>query len=211
MNQYEFNDNERSYRTRPRSAQPCMNMYERERTERSRYHRDEKRRIGDERYNYYSDPEISLSDDDDLDDLSESESDWETYARRPVRLGRVLFICSYMLIFLECRSTQESDEMSLRQTYGSDIDDFAPRRGRNRSRGPVINNVIIDDHYDETVRDEYEYQPRYNHRYETYDELPSMRVPWSRGRSYERPSYEGGQLRIESEEQVNSRIYESGK
>jgi hypothetical protein len=121
MNQFVYSNNERFYQTRARSAQPRMSTYERERTERSRYHRDEKRRIEDERYNYYSDPEISLSDDEDLGNLSESESDRETYARRPVRLGPVLFICSYMLIFLERRSTQESDEISLRQTYGSTL------------------------------------------------------------------------------------------
>ena len=210
-NRYEFNDNEDSYQARARSAQPRMSMYERERTDRSRYQRDRGRRMDDERYNYYSDPEISLSDDDDLDDLSESEPDWETYARRPVRLGRVHVICSYILIFPKFSNTQESDENMSTPNLRIDTDDFAPKRGRNRSRGPVIEEVITDVHYDETMRDEYEYQPHHSHRYESYDELHSMRVPRSRGRPYERGSYEGGQLRIESEEQANSRVYESGK
>jgi hypothetical protein len=142
---------------------------------------------------------------------------------------------------------------------------FIGGRGRSRSRGPVI----VENLYDETVREEFDYQPRaarnisrgreeYHHGYGLYDELPSIRLPrsGSRGRlfgepsyeepfyegpsfrgpsyerpsyeipsyeiplfdgpsfgrpSYERPSYGGYQLQIESEDQVNSRIYESGK
>jgi hypothetical protein len=136
-------------------------------------------------------------------------------------------------------------------------DNFVGGRGRSRSRSPVI----VDRLYDETVGEDFDYQPRAAHNisrgrqeftygYGSYDELPSIRLPrsGSRGRlsreryverevpsfrghshrslfyeipsfdgpsfdrrSYEWPSYEGGQLQIENEEQVNSRIYESGK
>jgi len=68
-------------------------MFERESAERFRpyertYARDEKRRMENERFNYHSEPEVSFSDDDDLDDFSEYESDWEAYDEgRPVRLN----------------------------------------------------------------------------------------------------------------------------
>jgi hypothetical protein len=93
---------------------------------------------------------------------------------------------------------------------GEDFD-YQPRTARNISRG----------------------REEFSHGYGLYDELPSIRLPrsGSRGRlfreppveerfyerpsfrepSYEWPSYNGGQLQIENEEQVNSRIYESGK
>jgi hypothetical protein len=97
--------------------------------------------------------------------------------------------------------------------------DYQPRAARNIRRG----------------------REEFSHGYGLYDELPSIRLPRSgsperlfreppyeqreyvrpsfRGPShdspyeisYERPSYEGGQLQIENEERVNSRIYESGK
>jgi hypothetical protein len=47
--------------------------------------------------------------------------------------------------------------------------------------------------------------------YESPYEIPLFDGPSFDRRSYERLSYEGGQLQIENEEQVNSRIYESGK
>jgi hypothetical protein len=99
------------------------------------------------------------------------------------------------------------------ETVEEDFDDFdyRPRAARNISRG----------------------REEFFHGYGLYDELPSMRLPRSgsrerifreppyeereyvrslfRGPSYELPSYEGGQLQIENEERVNSRIYESGK
>jgi len=136
---------------------------------------------------------------------------------------------------------------------------FIGGRDHSRSRGPVI----IDDFYDDTMREEFDYQPRtarkishgreeLPHEYGLYDEFPSIRLPHSRSRgrlfgesyeeplyerpsfrdpsyeeysyevppsddlsfgrhSYEQPSYEDDQLRIMSEEQVNSGIYESGK
>jgi hypothetical protein len=132
---------------------------------------------------------------------------------------------------------------------------FVGGRGRSRSRGPVI----VEPLYDETVREEFDYQPRtarnisrgreeYHNGYRLYEEHPSIRHPRSgsrgrlfgepfyegpsfRGPSYERPSYEipsfdgpsfgrpsherppygGDQHQFESEDQVNSQIYESGK
>jgi hypothetical protein len=84
-------------------------------------------------------------------------------------------------------------------------DKFVGGRGRSRSRGPIIVETL----YDETVREEFDYQPRaarnishgreeYHHGYGSYEELPSIRLPrpGSRGRSfgepfYERPSFRG--------------------
>jgi hypothetical protein len=92
MNHHKFDTTERSYRVRMRSQPP---MITRESAERFRpyertYSRDEKRRVENERFDYYSEPEILSGDDydDDLDRFSGYNSDWEAYdERRPVRLN----------------------------------------------------------------------------------------------------------------------------
>jgi hypothetical protein len=120
------------------------------------------------------------------------------------------------------------------------FDNFVGGRGRSRSRSPVIVDRLYYetagedfDYQPRAARNISRGREEFRHGYGLYDELPSIRLPrsGSRGRlfreppveerfyerpsfrapSYEWPPYNGGQLQIENEEQVNSRIYESGK
>ena len=117
------------------------------------------------------------------------------------------------------------------ETAGEDFD-YQPRAARNISRGreefrhgyglydelPSIRlppsgsrgRLFREPPYEE--RERFYERPSFRRpSYESPYEIPLFDGPSFDRRSYERLSYEGGQLQIENEEQVNSRIYESGK